>query len=169
MPPESNFKLESQMVHPFNLVAFLHINLRSFPQPLQHNLLLRDTIFTWREVRKWLYLSPLISSFLPISGNPMFLQVVQHEAFCLWFSKSLTKDDSFYDRSSVVLQPFSTVAEKYHLPLHHTFYAQQLAAYVLCVCPMRSQRFLDILSGYFSKWSVIHDIRHLSSTQHTIV
>lgn len=68
----SNFPLETEMVHPYSLVALLHCKWKSIPLPLQHNLLLQDTAIAWREIRKSLKLSPFISSHLPKQGNPCF-------------------------------------------------------------------------------------------------
>lgn len=61
----SNFMLEGALVFPFNLHAVLHSRLRALPQPLRSNLLIKDTVIAWREIRKILGLPSTISKHLP--------------------------------------------------------------------------------------------------------
>lgn len=40
----TNYELESAMVQPYNLSALLHSSLRSTPNHIKQNLLIRDTV-----------------------------------------------------------------------------------------------------------------------------
>lgn len=90
----SNYLMESEMAHPYSLVALLHCKWKSIPPPYQQNLLLRDTAVAWREARKILKLSPFMSRHLPIQGNPSFSPGLEYKPFIVWQEKGLTKFSS---------------------------------------------------------------------------
>lgn len=70
----SNYDLKSLMVAPCGLSALLHCRIRSLPPLLKCNLLIRDTLLGWREIRKKLGLSPLLFQHLPILRHPLLPQ-----------------------------------------------------------------------------------------------
>lgn len=77
------------MAHPYDLPSILHRNLNSLP-PCQ-NLLIRDIVVAWSEVRKYLGVSPHISPYLLIHGKPMFPQSTQHKSFPYMETQSLNQ------------------------------------------------------------------------------
>lgn len=77
------------MVDLCGLSASMHCKTNSLPPSLKHNLLLRDTLIAWREIRKKLGISPFLFQYLPITGHPLFSQEWQY--FSTWASHSDSK------------------------------------------------------------------------------
>lgn len=48
----TNFDLETAMVQPWTLLAVLHWQPKALPVELKQNILIKDTITTWRQVRR---------------------------------------------------------------------------------------------------------------------
>lgn len=130
----SNHGLELNMVRPFNLAALLHSSLQKIPRHIKQNLLFRDTIVAWREVRRKLGLSPFVSKFLRIQGNPMFPPRLQYEPFSKWRDKGLTNEAN-------TLKTFKLTAEEFSLPPHHFIYVMQYADFINKTCPKKTTRF----------------------------
>lgn len=68
----SNYALEAAMVSHWNLAVLLHAPLSTLQTSLKENILIRDTIFAWREVRKKLHLPVTLSQYTPFMNNPNF-------------------------------------------------------------------------------------------------
>lgn len=60
MFPIPLFKLDSEMVIPYSLGVLLHSKLNQITTNHQHNLLVKETIISWRETCKKLGLSPIM-------------------------------------------------------------------------------------------------------------
>lgn len=101
----SNFDLEAQMVTPYCLPALLHSKLRSIPPHLQHNLLIRDMLIAWREIRQKLSLSPWISQLLPIHGHPSFSPTLSRSILQAWAHRKLLHFAQLFEPTSCKPRP----------------------------------------------------------------
>lgn len=73
--PYSTWSIESQIAHPFSLVALRHWILEVFLNPaLQHYILYQDTAITWREIRKSFIFYLLSPDIYPSKVNLCSLQ-----------------------------------------------------------------------------------------------
>lgn len=137
----SNFDLEAQMVTLYCLPALLHSKLRSIPPHLQHNLLIRDTLIAWREVRQKLSLSPWISQLLPIHGNPSFSPTLSRSTMQAWAHQKLLHFAQLFDPTSGKSRPTSQTLDFFDLPQSHFLSIHQAVQHAASLCPNKLQRF----------------------------
>lgn len=122
------------MAHPYTLVALIHCKWKFIPVPFQHNPLLRDNAIAWKEVRKWLKLSPFMSRHLTIQGNPHFPPEMDHKPFHIWEQKGLTKFSTVCIMETGHPHNFSTIAETFSLPKTHAFHFGQCVNFIRNSC-----------------------------------
>lgn len=137
------------MVNPIDLAALLHRSLQKLPAPIKHNLLFRDTIVAWREIRKKLGISPHISNHLPIFGNPLFTPSLQYEPFSKWKDKGLVLVWSFFQDVTGNFKSFSQLSNEFLIPQKHFYSYTQYVDFLSKICPKKSIRlqssFIDTL------------------------
>lgn len=129
------------MASPYDLSAILHSNPNNLPPHLKTSVLLRDTVITWRDVRKLLGLPSNVSRHLKIQGNPMFLPSTLHEAFNQWKTRGLTNITSIYQDKPGKFKPFQTLVREFSLPPTHIFFYHQLIDYLRSCCGYESDPF----------------------------
>lgn len=68
----SSCSLEADLASPWHLMALLHTKWAHLPKLVRSSVLLRDTIVTWKELRKILGLPFCVSKLMPLWGHPEF-------------------------------------------------------------------------------------------------
>lgn len=68
----SNWNLETDLAAPWHPLALLHTKWSQLPRFIKSSVLLRDTIVTWKEIRKLMQLPFSISKLMPLWGHPEF-------------------------------------------------------------------------------------------------
>lgn len=137
----SNYALEDSMASPYALSGILHSNPNNLPHHLKTSVLFRDTVISWREIRKLLGLPSSISRHLRIQGNSMFIPSTLHKAFTQWQSRGLTKITSIYQDKPGKFKPYHTLMRKFSLPPTHSFFYHQLTDYLRSCCGPESDPF----------------------------
>lgn len=127
-------QLETQLAAPYDLPAFLHCKLWSTPSHLCHNLLSRDTMIAWREVRRKLNLSPCVSQHLPIHENPSFSSTTSHSGLKIWAHQKLKHFTQLFDLHTGNAKPVSHTLVYYELPQHHFLLIHQAIQHVSSLC-----------------------------------
>lgn len=125
-----NHELESQMSDPFSLKALLHTKWKAMPPHLQHNILLRDTVIAWREVRKQLWLPLSISKFSPIVGNTDFTPGLDSSVFSSWKKKGLIYFSDLCDLNSGLPHSPQAVIDRIDLPRANFFSLLQCSHFI---------------------------------------
>lgn len=124
----SNYDPEAQLATPYCLPAVLHCKLWSIPPHLRQNLLLRDTLIAWHEVRRKTNLSPWISQNLPIHGNHSFLPTTpttSYSGFKAWAHHKLLHFTQLFDPNTSNARPVSQIVAQYNLPQHRFLFIHQ--------------------------------------------
>lgn len=84
---------------PCSLVALLHARLINIPDWIEQSILIKDTIATWRILRKKYWLSFRISKHLSLWNNPEFKEGQTNSLFLEWKCKGITQvKQLMYDR-----------------------------------------------------------------------
>lgn len=92
------------------------------------NPFVRNTLYVWHEVHKYLKDISKLSQFTPIWGNENFPPATMDKGFKLWADKGIAKiADLFQDG---VLMSFEKIKQKFDLPAKHFFKYLQIRDFI---------------------------------------
>lgn len=125
----SNGELEDGMVSPWTLANILHTPLKCLPPHVRTNMLFRDTIIAWRDIRKQQNKPPTLSRMTGIQGSPHFPQGIQHQGYVDWSKQGLHSFEQFFYKGSWRPKTFKDLQKEFKLPDNHLIYFQQATSF----------------------------------------
>lgn len=120
----TNLELEQSAVAPWSLSGILHTPLGQLPPYIKKNVLLRDTIIAWRELRKLYRIPGTVSPLMPIRSSPVFPVGQQLCHFLTWERRGIRVLGDILNSEGGCMS-LSELRAKYRLPASHFLpYAQ---------------------------------------------
>lgn len=80
-PTRLNYALETEMVHPLQHSAIPHCPTNKLIKFFKNNVLIKEKVIEWLELRKGFYASSYLSWYLLTVNNIVFPQREDHDAF----------------------------------------------------------------------------------------
>lgn len=133
----ANYTLESSLASPYHLSGILHSKIQPLPKDLQNNILIRDTVIAWWEIRKKLHLPP--TSLDPRQSHVSSSNEIQ--GYDIWRIKGLVKTTSLFHLDTMKPKPFYELMIEFQLPSMHLLYHNQELSYTTYSCQDASKRF----------------------------